>query len=62
METEHFLALDYVPLDGLQVTSINKWLKPRVPEGCVIHFFRHSPRDRLRALQCPSDMIDKIGG
>jgi integrase len=42
--------------------AINKWLKPRVPEGCVIHSFRHSLRDRLRAVQCPSDMIDQIGG
>ena len=43
-------------------SAINKWLKPRVPEGCVIHSFRHSLRDRLRAVQCPSDMIDQIGG
>ena len=42
--------------------AINKWLKPRVPEGCVIHSFRHSLRDRLRAVECPSDMIDQIGG
>ena len=42
--------------------AINKWLKPRVPEGCVIHSFRHSLRDRLRATQCPSDMVDQIGG
>ena len=42
--------------------AINKWLKPRVPEGCVIHSFRHSMGDRLRAVQCPSDMIDQIGG
>ena len=42
--------------------AINKWLKPRVPDGCVIHTFRHSLRDRLRAVQCPSDMIDQIGG
>ena len=42
--------------------AINKWLKPRVPEGCVIHSFRHSLRDGLRAVQCPSDMIDQIGG
>jgi len=33
-----------------------------VPNGCVIHSFRHSFRDRLRAVQCPSDMIDQIGG
>ena len=41
--------------------AINKWLKPRVPEGCVIHSFRHSMRDRLREAQCPADMIDQIG-
>ena len=23
---------------------------------------RHSIRDRLRAVECPSDMIDQIGG
>ena len=25
-------------------------------------FFRHSFRDRLRAVECPSDIIDAIGG
>jgi hypothetical protein len=29
-----------------------------VPERCAIH----SLRDRLKAVQCPSDMIDQIGG
>jgi len=33
-----------------------------VPEGCVIHSFRHNLRGRLRAVQCPSDMIDQISG
>jgi integrase len=42
--------------------AINKWLKPRVPEGCVIHSFRHSLRDRLCVVECPSDIIDAIGG
>ena len=42
--------------------ALNKWLKSRVPDGCVIHSFRHSLRDRLRAVQCPLDMIDQIGG
>jgi integrase len=54
----------YVVLCNQQLvqTAINTRLKPRVPEGCVIHSFRHSLRDRLRAVQCPSDMIDQIGG
>ena len=33
-----------------------------MPEGCVIHSFRHSTRDRLRAVNCSADMIDQIGG
>ena len=42
--------------------ALNKWLKPRVPQGCVIHSFRHSFRDRLREVECPADVIDAIGG
>jgi integrase len=42
--------------------ALNKWLKHRLPEGCVIHSFRHSLRDRLRTVECPSDIIDAIGG
>ena len=42
--------------------TLNKWLRPRLPEGCVIHSFRHSLRDRLRAAECPADIVDAIGG
>jgi integrase len=42
--------------------GLNKWLKCYVSEGNSIHSFRHSIRDRLRAIGCPSDMIDQIGG
>ena len=28
----------------------------------VVHGFRHSFRDRLRAVECPSDIVDRIGG
>jgi len=42
--------------------TLNKWMKPFVPQGCVIHSFRHSLRDRLRTVECPSDIIDQIGG
>ena len=27
-----------------------------------MHSFHHSMRDRLRAVECPSDVIDQIGG
>ena len=42
--------------------ALNKWLSPRVPDGCVIHSFRHSFRDRLRAVECPKDIVDRLGG
>ena len=42
--------------------ALNKWLSPRVPKGCVIHSFRHSFRDRLRAVECPQEITDRLGG
>ena len=42
--------------------ALNKWLKQVAGPEYVIHSFRHSMRDRLRAVNCPSDMIDQIGG
>ena len=42
--------------------ALNKWLKPLVSEGCVVHSLRHSMRDRLRAVECPKEIIDQIGG
>ena len=42
--------------------ALNKWLKGYVPEGCSLHGFRHAMRDRLRAVQCPAEIIDQIGG
>ena len=41
---------------------LNKWIKPRLKDDAVVHSLRHSMRDRLRAVECPSDMIDQIGG
>ena len=41
---------------------MNKWLKTKIHNNYVIHSFRHSMRDRLRAVYCPSEMIDQIGG
>jgi integrase len=42
--------------------ALNKWLRSHAPEGCVVHSFRHSMRDRLRAVECPKEIIDQIGG
>ena len=37
--------------------ALNKWLRTHAPEGCVVHSFRHSMRDRLRAVECPKEII-----
>lgn len=42
--------------------ALNKWMKEYVPDGCTMHGFRHSMRDRLRALECPADIVDQVGG
>ncbi len=42
--------------------ALNKWLKEKLSDEYVIHGFRHSFRDRLRAVECPSDIIDQLGG
>jgi integrase len=42
--------------------ALNKWLKTKIGREYTIHSFRHSMRDRLRAVECPSEVIDQIGG
>lgn len=61
-----FLFPDYAGQSGCNANSasaaLNKFLKPRMPQGCVVHSFRHSLRDRLRAVECDPTIIDEIGG
>lgn len=42
--------------------ALNKWLKTVGGNQDVIHGFRHSFRDRLRAIEAPTDLIDQLGG
>ena len=42
--------------------GLNKWLHQTMPKQLVIHSFRHSLRDRLRAVECPTEIVDAIGG
>ena len=42
--------------------ALNKWLKQTIGDVYVMQSFRHSMRDRLRAVSRPSEMIDQIGG
>ena len=37
-------------------------MKEKLSDSYVIHGFRHSMRDRLRAVECPSELIDQICG
>ena len=57
----HYTIKDYCHTNSASA-ALNKWLKSRVPDLCVIHSFRHSMRDRLREINCPSEVIDEIGG
>ena len=43
-------------------SSLNKWIKGLDYGEYTMHCFRHSLRDRLRAVECPSDTADQIGG
>ena len=38
--------------------GLNKWLHQYVPDNCVIHSLKY----RLIALECPSDIVDGVGG
>jgi len=42
--------------------ALNKWMKEKLSKPYVIHGFRHAFRDRLRAVECPSEVIDQLGG
>ena len=42
--------------------ALNKWMKTFLPKECVVHGMRHAFRDRLRAVNVPSHMIDQLGG
>ena len=42
--------------------ALNTWLKRNLSKDYVIHSLRHSFRDRLRAIQCPSELINELGG
>jgi integrase len=52
--------------DGLTLAThagntLNKWLK-RSCAGKTAHCLRHTFRDRLRAAECPLELLDALGG
>ena len=42
--------------------ALSKWLKLQTDPSCTMHSFRHSFRDRLRAVECPIELTDALGG
>ena len=40
--------------------ALNKWLKPFIPKNCVVQSLRHSFRDKLKGVECPFDVIDRL--
>ena len=56
----------YTSVDNCNANSasaaLNKWLKSKLINDYVVHGLRHSFRDRLRAIECPSEIIDQLGG
>ena len=41
--------------------AVSKWLKKEF-NGLTAHCLRHTFRDRLRAVECPMEIIDELGG
>jgi integrase len=41
--------------------ALNKWMKAYIAQG-VVHSFRHSFRDRLRAAEVDTELTDQLGG
>lgn len=41
--------------------TLNKWLKQQTA-GKTAHCLRHAFRDRLRAVECPIELLDALGG
>lgn len=55
-------AKDFNP--GTASAALNKWLRDNKLAGKeqTLHSLRHTMRDRLRNVEAPSDLIDRIGG
>ena len=42
--------------------ALNKWIQQYNSSHGTMHSYRHSIRDRLRSVACPSEIADQIGG
>lgn len=61
-----FVFLRYVKNGRCNANSasatLNKWLQGNDFRGLTIHSLRHSFRDRLRAIECPVEIANELGG
>lgn len=53
---------DKLSNSGSASAALGKWLETQLPGCGTIHGFRHSMRDRLRAVEAPFDIVNAIGG
>ena len=42
--------------------ALNEWMKGIISGDYVVFGLRHSLRDRLRAVECPSDIFNQMDG
>ena len=42
--------------------TLNKWMRSNGFENYTVHSLRHSFRDRLRAVECPNEIANQLGG
>lgn len=42
--------------------ALNKWLQSGISKNYVIQSFRHAFRDRMRNVNCPTELIDQAVG
>jgi len=47
---------------GHEAAAFEVMVKAFVGDRCLIHLFRHSIHGRLRAVECPADIVDQIRG
>lgn len=63
--TSDYLFPEYLRDDTILAThagnTLNKWMKQAFG-GKTAHCLRHAFRDRLRAVECPLELLDALGG
>ena len=59
---QHYFIPAYTGNSNSASAALNNGIKTIAGSNDVVHGLRHSFRDRLRAVEAPTDMIDQLGG